>query len=106
MGHEHLDTANSYNNIGSIYYELKNDQTALEYYLKALDIREKILGHGHINTANSYYNLGLTYYYLEDLIKALEYFQKAFVIYQIILGNESQQTESIKEYIKIIEKTL
>ena len=106
LGHEHLDTANSYNNIGSIYYELKNDQTALEYYLKTLDIREKILGHGHINTANSYYNLGLTYYYLEDLIKALEYFQKAFVIYQIILGNESQQTESIKEYIKIIEKTL
>ena len=56
-GIEHLKTATSYNNIGSIYDNIGLDynnigeyEKALEYYFKALDILDRELGTKHPNT--------------------------------------------------------
>ena len=50
FGIKHPDTATSYNNIGSIYYNQGDYAKALEYYQKALEIFEKVLGTDHPNT--------------------------------------------------------
>ena len=91
-GTEHLDTADSYNNIGIVYNELSEYEKALEYHFKALKIREKILGTEHPDTAMSYNNIGSVYFCLCEYEKALEYFFKALKIREKILGTEHPDT--------------
>ncbi len=80
LGTEHVDTAISYNNVGTLY-DAKDDYVkALEYYEKALTIRKKALGEEHLLTAQSYHNIGETYNKMGDYDKALEYFFKALAI--------------------------
>ena len=91
-GKEHADTAQSYNNIGVIYYNQGNYAKALEYHEKALDIRERVLGPNHPDTAQSYNNIGLVYYNQGDYAKALEYYGKALDIYERVLGTDHPDT--------------
>ena len=56
-------------------HEFKGEyNTALEYYLKCLKIREAVLGDKHFNTATSYNNIGSVYYSKGDYNTALEYY--------------------------------
>ena len=50
---------------------------ALEYYLKAMEIREKVLGEDHINTVYSYNDIAWTYHLLGKYDDALSYVEKA-----------------------------
>ena len=59
---------------------------ALEYYQKALGIREEALGLGHPSTATTYNNIGGVYVEMGDYGKALEYYQKALGIHEEALG--------------------
>ena len=58
LGDKHVNTATSYNKIGSIYESKGNKNTALEYYQKSLKIREAVLREYHVETATSYNNIG------------------------------------------------
>ena len=91
-GTEHLDTADSYNNIGIVYNELSEYEKALEYHFKALKIREKILGTEHPDTAMSYNNIGNVYGSLRENKKALEYHLKALAIFEKIWGIKHLKT--------------
>ena len=79
FGNEHLITATSYNNIGSILFLQKDYAKALEYYLKALVVCEKILGPNHNRTITTYENIANVYSELKDDEKAQEYKQKALM---------------------------
>ena len=92
LGKEHLDTANSYNNIGSAYSNVGDYRKALEFHTKALNIREKILGKEHPDTAASYNNIGYTYYRVGDYHKALEFFIKSLNAKERTLGKEHPST--------------
>ena len=50
---EHPYTASSYNNIGSMYYQMKEYPKALEYLGKALKIVMAKLGDEHPNTQST-----------------------------------------------------
>ena len=50
MDIEHPDLATSYNNIGVVYYHKGDYESALDYFQKALAIREKVLGVDHPRT--------------------------------------------------------
>ena len=60
----------------------------MEYYLKALDIREKTLGAEHPDVATSYNSIGGIYDSQGDYPKALEYYSKALDIREKTLGAE------------------
>ena len=47
LGAEHPDIATSYNNIGAVYVHQGDYSKALEYFFKALAIREKVFGPEH-----------------------------------------------------------
>lgn len=82
------DTTNlaaSYNNAGYAYGILGDHQKALDYKLKALAIREKILPGTHPDLALSYDNIGNTYGDLGNHRKALEYQLKALCIHKRVL---------------------
>ena len=50
LGKEHPGTATDYNNIGVMYYEMKEYPKALEYLGKALSVRISKLGNDHPDT--------------------------------------------------------
>ena len=89
---ENADTATSYNNIGLVYNSQGDYAKALEYILKAFEIREKVLGKEHPDTAESYNNIGGVYDSLGDYTKALEYYFKALEIREKVLGKEHPDT--------------
>jgi tetratricopeptide (TPR) repeat protein len=61
---------------------------ALEFELKALTIREKVLDKNHPHLATSYNNVSVIYISLGDLKKALEYGLKALAIYEKVLDKD------------------
>ena len=70
---------------GRFLSELGDHSKALEFKLKALDIREKVLPEGHPDLATSYNNVGLTYCDWGDHSKALEFMLKALDIREKVL---------------------
>ena len=87
-----LDDARSYGVAASKYYQDGNYPKALEFYTKALNIREKVLGKDHPDTANSYNNIGSVYNDMGDYPKALEFYTKALHIKEKVLGKEHPNT--------------
>ena len=80
MPENHPVIAASYNNLGYAYGKLGDHKKQLDYYLKALAIREKVLPENHPDIAASYNNVGHAYYELGDYKKALEYYQRLLSI--------------------------
>ena len=66
------------NNIGSVYDSLGQRDKALEYYNKALPIREEVGDRGGLATTLN--NIGSVYDSLGQRDKALEYYNKALPI--------------------------
>ena len=52
-----LDMAMTYNNIGDVYRDEGRYSKSLEYYNKALSIREKVLGANHSDTIKTKKNI-------------------------------------------------
>ena len=91
-GTEHPNTANVYNNIGSVYKCQGNFPKALEYYEKAMSIREHVLGVDHPDTATSYNDIGCIYYDQGNYSKALKFYSKALSIREQVLGSNHPNT--------------
>ncbi|CAF5152299.1 unnamed protein product, partial [Rotaria sp. Silwood1] len=59
-----------------------NNSKALEFYDKALKIREKTVPPNHPDLAQSYKNIGGVYDNMGNYWKALEFYDKALKIYE------------------------
>jgi len=83
-----INTAILLNAIGRVLYERANYKEALDYYLKALAIREKVHGNEHPDMAYSYSNIGLALSAQGKYAEALEYHIKALAIREKVYGKE------------------
>ena len=63
--------------MGMTYSDLGDHQKALEYLLKALAIRERVLPENHPDLAQSYNNIAWTYYVLRRLEEAAVHMRRA-----------------------------
>lgn len=72
--------ATTYSNLGLTYGEMGSHQKALDYQMKALEIRRQVLSPHDPTLANSYNNIGHSYGNLGNHPKALEYILKALSI--------------------------
>ena len=70
--------ASSLNNMGLIYYEIKNYNKALEYYERSLKLKLNI--DDKIGIASSLNNIGIIHLVLDNYEKALEYYEKSLKI--------------------------
>jgi tetratricopeptide (TPR) repeat protein len=95
----HPDLAALYNDIGGVYYSIKEYPTALSFYMKALIIRENILSGTHPDLAASYNNIGGVYFSNKKYLKALSFFEKALVIHEAVL--QRNHRDLTISYIKI-----
>jgi len=82
------DSAEYFNSLGSIYYQLGNTDIAEKYLHNALDISEKIYGKEHSYVATGLNNIGLVLWAKGDLEGALEYLKRALEIGEKVYGQE------------------
>ncbi|MCB9420355.1 MAG: tetratricopeptide repeat protein [Ardenticatenaceae bacterium] len=92
LGHDHLDTAVSLNNLGYLHSAMGDLAAARPYYERALAITEKALGPGHPDTARSLNNLGGLLRAMGDLAAARPYYERALAIREKALGPDHPDT--------------
>lgn len=80
-----LDAAECFNDLGVIYWNTGNRETALTYHEKALEVRTKHLDTTDPLLADSYLNIGLIYLD-EEFLQSIIYFNRALKIYQEQFG--------------------
>lgn len=69
LGVDNADYGYCLNNLGILYFGLKNYQKAEQYYFSALKVREKVLGKEHIDCIGTLINLGILYHATGNLEK-------------------------------------
>ena len=83
--------------IGRYYNDVADYFGALEWYGKALVIRERVLGREHPDTATMYNNVALVYDSLGRFEEALEWYSKALIILEKVLGKNHPSTITVQE---------
>jgi tetratricopeptide (TPR) repeat protein len=89
---ENLLIADSYNNIGKVWFSKGEYDKALENYEKGFAIKSKILGIDHIRLSESYGNIGSLWYKKEDYEKTVYYYEKSL---NIRLKNQGEEHSSV-----------
>lgn len=87
-----LACADIYELIGKNYNNGAKYRKALEYYNRALKIRQLIQNENSLDTAVCYNEIGRVYNRLGDFDKALKYFNMAFKIRLSVLGESDPDT--------------
>jgi tetratricopeptide (TPR) repeat protein len=86
LGPDHLDVAQSLNDLGGVLRELGELPAARDVYRRALAIREARLGPDHLDVADSVAGLGLVWGNLGDLPAARAAHERALAIREARLG--------------------
>ena len=71
--------ASNYNNIGVIHDRLGNYKTALDFYLKAININKTVFDIKNPELATNYNNIGTLYLSQGNNNEALKYFQLGLI---------------------------
>lgn len=90
LGEHNLDTAISYNNLGTVNLELGKYEESIKMYQKALSIRKELFGELSPDVATTYNNIG-TVYERFDSTQAIFYLEKALDIRRQIYGEYSTE---------------
>jgi serine/threonine-protein kinase len=77
LGPDHADTLASMNQLGVVYWQLRQLDKAVPLFEKLLKIREKKLGRDHLDTLHSVANLGVNYKDVGKLKEAIELLEEA-----------------------------
>lgn len=80
LGARHLETANSYQNIGNCYLTMDLPEQAGPFLKKALAIKENLLPQGSPQLIRIYNNVGQYYLDQSSFVKAQPYFESALAI--------------------------
>ena len=92
LDNEHIDSAESYNNISMMYYNQGDYDEALTYQFRVLEIHKKTLGLSHPETATTYNSIADAFKAMNKYPEALEYYYKAMKIRETMLGEDHINT--------------
>ena len=101
-----MDSSVLFHNISDTYYSRGNNDKALTYLRKALDIRVQVSGDKQESTAEIYNDIAIVYRAQGDYRKALEYFDIVLRIREELLGKKDIKTAETLNNIGIINKDL
>jgi tetratricopeptide (TPR) repeat protein/transcriptional regulator with XRE-family HTH domain len=93
LGADHLDTAQSYYNLGRLYFDQGKHAPAEAHYQRAWEIRERLLGPRHPDVACCLNSLALLYWQWGERDEEAErLYQRALPIFEAALGADHPQT--------------
>jgi tetratricopeptide (TPR) repeat protein len=87
----HPFTAVSYSYLGMIHEKLGDFAKAIQYDLKAIEIRKANLGETHTETARLYNNLGLAYRHVGNFDEAIHSYNKVLEIFRATIGENNAE---------------
>ena len=93
-----------YDNMGAIYKRINDYNKSLEYYTKALNIREKNTRRYYHKIANSYNNISSVYIEMRDYSRALEFATKALNIQETFIEYPRETVRSYSNICSIYNK--
>ena len=96
MGKDHPHTAQSLNNLASLYYKSNRYSEAETLYIQSLAIREQHLGANHLQTATSLNNLALVYQSMERYSDAEQLYTRSLAIRAQHLGADHPKTQKVR----------
>ncbi|CAF3573917.1 unnamed protein product [Rotaria sp. Silwood1] len=79
-GIDHVHIAEALNNIGLCYERLGKFELALEYDIRALEMKQRLFPHNHPDIATSLSNIGLAFYNHYNFEQALDYHQRSLAM--------------------------
>ncbi|MCU0287436.1 MAG: tetratricopeptide repeat protein [Acidobacteria bacterium] len=88
-----------YNSLGKVNRIFGNNEAALEFFKKVVEIKETKMGKTHLSTAFAYSNIAAVYDEMNNNREAMEYYEKALKILETNQGLESINSAII--YINI-----
>ena len=101
-GADEMIWARLLNNQGLVFWRKGSHDKALEYYGKAVAIREKAIGSAHPDVASSFGNMGGVFYSQGKYDKALEFYLKALVVHKKVLGPEHPEVATSLNNLGIV----
>lgn len=106
LGEKNLETVNSYDNIGSVFYKVGNYHEAIKYYRKSLKIQRKIFGEICLDNADKYSGIGFLYKNIDEYDKSIWFYRKSMMIYKKILGDSHPETLLVQERINEVKQKM
>ena len=97
------DKALVYCYLGALFLDLKELIWSTRCFLKAKEIRERVIGGDTLDTAAIYNNLGVLSFHLESYLPAKGYFELAYEITKGLLGPVNPRTIYIKRNISKLD---
>ncbi|CAF4043942.1 unnamed protein product [Rotaria sordida] len=82
LPYDHEDIPFVYHQMGNIFFEKGEWNMALDFYMKAYDLRCQRLPSDHLQIASSLNRIGAVYEDKQDFDQALDYWKRSFAIYQ------------------------
>lgn len=89
----------SYYNVGKCYFELKDYQSSVYYYIHAYEEYKNLENYSETNLANFLNNIGNSYFHLEQHEEAIKHFSQAYEIYK---KNPVQNLVHLEEMLNYI----
>lgn len=94
------DLLELYNSIGTVYSDMHNLEKSIEYYMKSIQITEKLIEESGDSTyvdsyAMSLMNLGILFHQMKNVSKAKENFQKALEVFYVRGDSTSRNVATI-----------
>jgi tetratricopeptide (TPR) repeat protein len=106
LGLDHLDTAQSLNNLASLYEFQGKYEEAVPLYQGALEVRERTAGPDHPDTAQSLNNLAELYRVQGKYKDAEPLYLRALAIWEQALGSEDPETASCLNNLGLLYDSL
>lgn len=88
-GNKHVYTGDAYYMIAKLYYFMDNDELAIFYNKKALEIYKNELGENSLSTANCLNNLSLCYKSINDYVNSIDCIIESLEIKKNLLGDNN-----------------
>ena len=101
-----IQEANILHNLGWTFRQLARYAEAVDYYNKALIIKEIKFGKEHPGTANTFNGLALVFHDMGNLPKALKYTERVLAIYEAKLGKEHPLTARTYNNLASVYQTM
>ncbi|MBW4685084.1 MAG: tetratricopeptide repeat protein [Komarekiella atlantica HA4396-MV6] len=101
LGEEHLNVAQSLNNLAELYRLQGRYSEAEPLYLQALELRQRLLGKEHPDIAESLNNLAELYYSQGKYSEAEPLFLQALELWQRLLGSHPNVAENLNNLAEL-----
>ena len=106
LGTVHPSTAQSLNNLATLYYRLGQYEQSIKLFKKSIDVKTQLYGDESTDIAESRNNIAMLYMAAGTLVSAVHSQEVAVELMEKLLGSENPRTVNVKGNLGIIYRRM